>query len=257
VTAGCLIAQTTDVVNFPYTAMETRHLLILGAPRSGTTLLATMVGRHSEIGILNEDKGWSMRRIVGKTILGNKRCVPNQIEIKKRNIFHLRFFKTVGLAKEYQSSRYCIEDYLSLPNIRVVGLIRDANDVVSSIMKRSEKPFRIASYRWCRAVEIIHELKIRYPKIVLVVSFEDLVLNPKANMERVAAFLGLEYQDCMLEGPQYNPWYPEIAMNEAKANRSRKEQVDFDMQKKFPEIHQKYKELLCLSSQGAGDRYDR
>lgn len=190
-----------------YSVMETSHLLILGAPRSGTTLLATMIGRHTEIGILNEDHSWAMRRILGRRIVGNKRCIPNQIEMKKRSLFHLRVFKTIGWAKEYQSSEYSIEDYLSLPGIRVVGLIRDGNDVISSVMNRSEKRFRVASYRWRRSVDIIHELKTRYSEIVLVISFEDLVVNPQASMERIAAFLGVEYQERMLEGPRYNPWY--------------------------------------------------
>ncbi|HEX2228509.1 MAG TPA: sulfotransferase, partial [Candidatus Binatia bacterium] len=77
---------------------ELRHLLILGAPRSGTTLLATMISRHTEIGILNEDRGWAMRRLLGKTVVGNKRCVPNQIELKKRHPLHFRFLKTLGFA---------------------------------------------------------------------------------------------------------------------------------------------------------------
>jgi Sulfotransferase domain len=239
--AGCPVPSGLNIQQ-----MEARHLLILGAPRSGTTLLATMIGRHTEIGVLNEDKGWAMRRILGKTIVGNKRCVPNQIELKKRRIFHLRFFKTIGLTKEYQSSEYSIEEYLSLPNIRIIGLIRGGNDVISSVMNRSEKAFRVASYRWCRAIEVIHELKTRHPEVVLIVSFEDLVLNPKVNMERVAAFLGVEYQDRMLEGPQYNPWYQELDMNKEKVNRSNKEQIDFHIPQRFPNVYQKYAELLSL-----------
>jgi Sulfotransferase family len=47
--------------------MELSHLLIIGAPRSGTTLLATMISRHTEIAVLNEDKGWALRRVLGKT----------------------------------------------------------------------------------------------------------------------------------------------------------------------------------------------
>lgn len=227
--------------------IETRHLLILGAPRSGTTLLATMIGRHTEIGILNEDRGWAMRRILGKSVVGNKRCVPNQIELKRRSVLHLRAFKSFGLAKEYQSSEYSIEDYLALPNIRLVGLIRDGNDVISSVMNRSEKAFRVASYRWCRAVEIIHELKTRYPQLLLVVSFENLVLHPKGNMERVALFLGVEYQDRMLEGPRYNPWYEESQMNIEKVNRSKKERIDFHLAERFPKVYHKYGELLSLS----------
>lgn len=224
--------------------METGHLLILGAPRSGTTLLATMIGRHTEIGILNEDRGWTMRRILGKSIVGNKRCIPNQIEMKKRSVLHLRLFKAIGWAKEYQSSEYSIEDYLSLPEIRIIGLIRDGNDVVSSVMNRSEKAFRVASYRWRRSIDIIHELKSRHPRIVLVISFEDLLLNPQANMERIAAFLGVEYQERMLEGPRYNPWYGESELNLGKVNRAKKQQIDFHLSSRFPATYRKYQELL-------------
>jgi len=227
-----------------YSVMETSHLLILGAPRSGTTLLATMIARHTEIGILNEDHGWAMRRILGRRIVGNKRCIPNQIEMKKRSPFHLRFFKTIGWAKEYPSSEYSIEDYLSLPGIRIIGLIRDGNDVISSIMNRSEKRFRVASYRWRRSVDIIHKLKTRYSEIVLVISFEDLVINPQANMERIAAFLGVEYQERMLEGPRYNPWYGESQLNLNKVNRAKKQQTDCHLPTRFPVTYQKYEELL-------------
>lgn len=223
------------------------HLLITGAPRSGTTLLATMIARHTEIGVLNEDKGWAMRLLLGRKILGNKRCVPNQIEMNRRSALHFRFLKTLGIAREYPSSKYSIEDYLKLPNIKVIGLIRGGNDVVSSVMTRSEKSFRIAAYRWCRAIEVIHELKTRYPDLLLVVSFEDLVTHPKANMERVAAFLNVEYQERMLEGPQYNPWYPESGMNTDKVQRTKKESIDFRLAERFPATFQQYEELLRLS----------
>jgi hypothetical protein len=228
--------------------VQVTHLLILGAPRSGTTLLATMISRHTEIAVLNEDKGWALRRVLGKTVVGNKRCIPNQIELKRRGPLHFRFLKDLGLAKEYQSSEYSIEDYLTLPNIKIVGLIRGGNDVISSVMGRSEKGFRGASYRWCRAVEIIHELARRVPETVLVVSFESLVLRPKQNMERVAAFLNVEYQDRMLEGPEYNPWYPEAGMNYDKVDRAKREKIDFNLPRRFPAVYRKYENLLELSA---------
>jgi Sulfotransferase family len=206
-----------------------------------------MISRHTEIAVMNENKGWGMRQILGKAVVGNKRCVPNQIELKKPSWLHFRFLKAIGLAKEYQSSEFCIEDYLTLPNIRVIAIIRAGNDVVSSVMRRSEKNFRVASYRWCRSIEIIHELANRYPDIVLVISFENLVLHPRENMERVAAFLNVEYQDRMLEGPQYNPWYPEAGMNHEKADRSKREKIDFKLSDRFPEVCQKYQELVRLS----------
>jgi hypothetical protein len=226
--------------------MELSHLLILGAPRSGTTLLATMISRHTEIGVLNEDRGWAMCRLLGKAVVGNKRCVPNQIELKKRSRLHFRFLKSLGLAKEYQSSDYGIEDYLRLPNIKIIGLIRSGDDVVSSVMGRSEKSFRVASYRWRRAVDVIYGLKQSHPKTVLVVSFEDLVNRPRENAQRVAKFLNVEYQERMLEGPQYNPWYPEAGMNKEKVNRAQREAIDFKLAERFPETYRRYQELVKL-----------
>ncbi|HZD42028.1 MAG TPA: sulfotransferase [Terriglobales bacterium] len=227
--------------------MNVSHILIIGAARSGTTLLATMIARHTEIGVLNEDKGWAMRSLLGRRVLGNKRCVPNQIEIKRRGFFQFRFLKAWGIANEYPSSKYSIEDYLRLPNIKIIALIRSGDDVVSSIMKRSKKNFRVASYRWCRAVEVIHELNGRVPDLLLVVSFEDLVKHPKENMERVAVFLELDYQERMLQGPEYNPWYPEAGMNTAKVYRAQRQAADFHLAERFPATYCKYEELLALS----------
>jgi hypothetical protein len=198
-----------------------------------------MIARHTEIGVLNEDKGWAMRLLLGRKILGNKRCVPNQIEMHRRSVFQFRFLKALGIAREYPSSKYSIEDYFKLPNIKVIGLIRGGNDVVSSVMNRSEKSFRIAAYRWCRAIEVIYELNNRYPDLLLIISFEDLVIHPKENMERVAAFLNVEYQERMLEGPHYNPWYPESGMNTDKVQRAKKESIDFHLAERFPATYQR------------------
>lgn len=226
--------------------MERRHLLIIGAPRSGTTLLATMISRHTEIGVLNEDNARAMRRLLGKAVVGNKLCIPNQIEMKKRHPLHLQLWKKLGLTREYQKSDFSIEEYLALPNVRLIAIIRDGNDAISSGMRRGHKSFGGAAYRWCRAVEIIHDLKARYPDLVWVVSFESLVLHPRENMERVAAFVNVNYQERMLEGPLYNPRYPESGMNEEKVNRSNKEHIDFRIAERFPAAARRYQELLAF-----------
>jgi hypothetical protein len=205
-----------------------------------------MIGRHTEIGVLNEDRGWTMRRMLGKQIVGNKRCIPNQIEMKKRHPFHLRMWKKIGLAREYQSSHFSIEDYLTLPHIKMICLIRDGNDVISSVMRRGKKSFQGAAYRWCRAIEIIHQLHARCPELLLIVSFEDLVLHPKDNMQRIARFLGVQYQERMLDGPVYNPLYPENGMNHEKVFRSKKENCDFRIAERFPTAERQYRELLRL-----------
>jgi hypothetical protein len=51
----------------------------------------------------------------------------------------------------------------------------------------------------------------------------------------------------MLEGPQYNLWYQESQMNEEKVNRAKKEKIDFHLPERFPQVYQKYEELLALA----------
>jgi hypothetical protein len=206
-----------------------------------------MIGRHSEVAMLNEDRAWAMRKIVGKQVVGNKRCIPNQIEMYKKSIFTLRLFKNLRLIDEYQSSHYSIQDYVGLPGIRIIGLIREPNDVISSIMRRNRKTFRVAASRWCRAVEIMDNLSTNYPDLFMLVSFEHLVLNPEANMKRIAGFLEIHYQEAMLEGPKYNPWYPEAEFNKEKVNRAAKENCDFHVPEKFPGVYSKYRSLLELT----------
>ena len=205
-----------------------------------------MIGRHSEVAMLNEDREWAMRKIVGKQVVGNKRCIPNQIELRKKNSSALRLFKRLGLIDEYQSSRYSIQDYLGLPDIRIIGLTREPNDVISSIIQRNRKTFRVAASRWCRAIEIMDHLSTNYPDLFMLVSFEHLVLHPRRNMRRIAGFLGIDYQATMLEGPMYNPWYPEAGLNRQKVNRAARENCDFQVPEKFPAVYAKYQRLLEL-----------
>ncbi|HME60287.1 MAG TPA: hypothetical protein VKH62_03465, partial [Candidatus Binatia bacterium] len=54
------------------------------------------------------------------------------------------------------------------------------------------------------------------------------------------------YQDRMLEGPVYNPWYPESGMNEEKINRSQKEKIDYNLPGLFPSADAQYHKLLSL-----------
>jgi len=70
-------------------------------------------------------------RSCGKGSSGNTSARAQSIELKNRSI---AFSFSIGLAKEYQSSEFSIEDYLTLPNIKVIGLIRRGNDVYLAVM---------------------------------------------------------------------------------------------------------------------------
>jgi hypothetical protein len=234
----------------PNAPPERRYLLLIGAPRSGTTLLATMIGRHTDVGMLNEDvSGRGSGKILGKQVSGNKLCVPNQIRLSHRSFFGRRFLKKMGFVAEAPRSEYCIRDYLELPNLKILAIIRDGEDAVSSMMARGKTRMRKAARRWREAIETIYELKRQYGERVLVVTFDEMLLRPVALLQEVCGFLGIVFQQQMLDGHRYNPYYPEDELKIEKAHRKRPENDGMQLAELLAPAHEKYLELLQRAAQ--------
>jgi len=212
-----------------------RHLLILGAPRSGTTLLAAMIGCHDDIGLLVESKRMVFTEIAGKAVVGNKLCVPNQIE------FEANWDRRVS-----RFSKAPLEKYLALPNFKLVLIVRHVEAVASSIKKRAGKPNETALMYWRRGIEIMHELKQRLAQDAVVIAFENMLANPERHMRRVTDLLELPYQEKMLDGYKYNPYYREFSgFDLSRANAPQQTRETSDFASKHPEIWKKYLELCA------------
>ncbi len=63
-------------------------------------------------------------------------------------------------------------------------------------------------------------------------------------MGRFGQFLGLIYQERMLDGYRYNPYYPETELKIEKAHSKRQPRVQFRSSDLVPPAHAKYQELL-------------
>ncbi|MCP4004600.1 MAG: sulfotransferase [bacterium] len=227
--------------------MDTIHLLMLGAPRSGTTLFASMVGRHTEVALLIENEAFAISELVSKGVVGNKLCTPNQIDFGRKATAWVRMLRRLGFPlRKSPSSVYSIEDYLALENSRVMVILRDGNDVLSSIVKRGHQTLELAAYRWAETVRITSRLKDEIgPRRCFVVAYESLVENPEAEMRRAAAFLGLEYEPQMLEGYKFNPIYPgRDEIDKGLAHRAQQQEIDHGLAERFPEEVRLYEELL-------------
>jgi hypothetical protein len=198
------------------------YLLVIGSPRSGTTLLASMIGAHSDVAMLIEDRTFAITKLTSKKVLANKLCIPHQIEIEKRgsklkNLLRRRF----NWFKNYPSSIENIEDYLALEGAKVICIVRHHQDVINSIMKRGKKDITIATSRWVRSIEIMEELHRKYTDRVLVITYEDLVQATEPILLRASDFLGVSFQKDMLEGYKYNILYPgEVAIDKTRAFKS-------------------------------------
>ena len=198
-----------------------KSLLIIGPARSGTTLLASMIGRHSDISMLNECLTDDVFRLVGKKYHGNKLALNRRINRKSRRsrfgvvvffkIFPIvkylnkRVFRKLGFVIPIeQIPMISIDSYIER-GAKIVMIERDKDSVISSLQKR----YNAGTYKsYLRDYD--HSMKMIYDlekEGYLLISYTNLVNNPEDVMQHVCDYLELPYEERMLEGPKYNPTY--------------------------------------------------
>lgn len=250
-----LITGCREIFPGPDGSRQSRHVLVIGAPRSGTTLLATMIGSHSQVGMINEDvTARGLRKVLGRAITGNKLCVPNQIQLEQRSRFGRRWLKKIGIVREAPRSLYSITDYLSLPNLKVIAIVRHGNDSISSMMVRGKSKLKKAVRRWAEAIETIGELKRRDPARLSVVAFEDLVLSPENTLGEICRFLEISFEPQMLQAYLHNRFYPESRLNTEKAYRYERENSELQIEALAPAAVRMYEELVAEQSRRRGPK---
>jgi hypothetical protein len=107
---------------------------------------------------------------------------------------------------------YCFNEYLnSFPSGKVIHIVRDGRDVVCSLLKRGYRYYS-AIARWLCDVSagITCSEDARY----IQVKYENLVLNPENEIERICCHIGVQYESDMLrrnvsanrKKPQIGSW---------------------------------------------------
>jgi hypothetical protein len=171
--------------------------------------------------------------------------------MKRGGVFARRLFKKLGFIEEAPRSIFSLEEYLEVPTLQIVAIIRDGNDAIASMMNRGGSTLRTGSNRWVKATDTIYELRSRYPDRVLVIAFERLLLEPQATLNEVCNFLDIAYEKEMLNGCLYNPRYPETKLNESKAHRYLTEHDHFQLAERFPSTYRRYQVLLSAAAKAA------
>jgi tetratricopeptide (TPR) repeat protein len=216
---GALPAQTAGVPSVEKTA------LVVGLPRSGTTLLEQMLDRHPTISGIGEYEGtWEIRQ--GLAALGTwpdrlsetpvdaatnlARVYLEGADARRRSpgtspaaswtfdksLYQWRLLPALGLV---------------LPGAAFINIERDARDCAISMHLSNFHPKSwgftadLASIR--RVIELERALVPRAIEVLglraIKVRYEDLVAEPEAVLRRVLAFLGLPFDPCVL-APEEN-----------------------------------------------------
>ena len=190
--------------------------VVIGLQRTGTTLLASMLGRHPEINMLFESVTKDSLKLIGKDWNGNKLLAYRQIRQAKRaskwghfinRISNLDFRKENRhhLVRPFPTSIMSIEDYNHQGAV-FITIERDKESSVSSMMKRARQNKKQAIKEWEEGMKIINHLK---GENVYSLTFVDLVNDSEKILKEICQFLEVEYLEKMLEGPKYNFVYPQ------------------------------------------------
>jgi hypothetical protein len=222
-----------------YADQSDRPVIIGACPRSGTTLLRTMLDSHPEIGVPRETRFvleiWEKRydfgdlrdpkarRKVGRWIFRREESQAGRLGVNKTKavrrliaapptlgsllataflLYAERFGKSRWGDKRptYAARMHVIRDFF--PHAQFINMLRDPRACAASMRKLGwyDGDIAPAVELWERSVKVVDRWRARLaPDQLLDVRYEDLVADPEGELARVTAFTGLAADDRSVE----------------------------------------------------------
>ncbi len=192
-------------------------IFIVGLPRCGSTLVETMLSRHPEVGTAGEVNYLAeevTRPLVARPGAQFPQCLQ---DTRPRDLARLgeAYLKRLS---GHAPGKGCVTDKnlaqfqviglirVAFPNARILHVKRDPRDVGWSIFRNffpENLPFYCDLEDFGRYHRLYRDLMAFWqdlcPDLICEVSYEALVGDPEAEMRRILAFLGLDWDPACLE----------------------------------------------------------
>lgn len=210
-----------------------KPVFIVGNPRSGTTLLATLLSRNSELSIPSETqfmcKVLPCGTEINTKILSHYSLVEelftyyriHDFEIDKDSFYC--FFRNYSATYkdmfrallEYnailEGKRFTGEKspihllYVPLilkwyPKAKIICIVRDGRDVVQSLKKVPWGHDSLLRYcaDWNYSSMLIRKYKHEYGHSVKIIQYDDLVMTPEESLKSLCDYIGISFETEML-----------------------------------------------------------
>ena len=200
---------------------ENAPFFIVGVPRSGTTLLRTLVCEHPQIAIPPETHficTWMQKYSSPQDCWENYAATPEfstlmidpvkvSERIKQQSTNANGFYKIFNsILIEYASSKqkkrvgektpgnyeHLDTIFSWYPNCKIIWIIRDPRALCASYLKTpwSKDDVLIPAFRWRKSMTLLNKWKEDHR--ILAIDYENLILKPKNTLKLVWEFLGEE-----------------------------------------------------------------
>ncbi len=164
-------------------------IFILGSPRSGTTLLLSILSVLPTVFAIPKqtyafDK-WEVKK--------NKNY-PRRIDRLYREFIIRKIPKTavrwIEKTPKHVQSLDKILDYFD-QKVRIIHIIRDGRDVITSKHPAylDRRKYWVSVERWMGDVKFALELTKKNPEIIYAVKYEDIICNFKEEIEKICGFI--------------------------------------------------------------------
>lgn len=181
-------------------------VFIVGAPRSGTTLIAERLARHPQVRLRGEENWFPQ---LADTLDREEPPSPALVD-QAASIYAAQLRQDDPEARWYVDKQpfnfLHVDRILALfPHARIIYCVRQARDNALSLWMQSFPPgvqdFAYDLNDIASVLQGAHRLCLhwrqRYPESVHVLRYEDMVAEPEAHLDRLSAWLALPAHDLL------------------------------------------------------------
>ena len=200
----------------PRTTSASRTVFVVGAPRSGTSLVQSVLATHSGLFSIPGETGlFSFQNIFGRRHFGLSWDENRALFAASRDIVDF-FDRAVGVLESRHPGRVFVEKtpqhvlrlrFLArrFPRARFVNVVRDGRDCFTSAkghpgIPQAASPARFARY-WGRCVDAALRMS-GHPRL-LTLRYEDLARDAPRELARTMRFLALEAESEQLDPARF------------------------------------------------------